>query len=642
MCGISGIWGAVHHKAIEKMVAAMLHRGPDDSGFYSDYRISLGMARLAIIDLHPTGHQPMSNAEKTVWIIYNGEMYNFMEQRSHLEKLGCRFNSTSDTEVVLQLYERYGDDFLLHIRGMFALAIYDKRKGPGRERLLLARDQLGIKPLLYAQVNGKLVFASEIKALLASELMEREIDPVALRQLLTFGSVYQPLTMIRGVKMLMPGERMILENSQPRLERYWSLSLNRIPELRTLPYEEQVQALSEVLAKSVRRQMVSDVPLGAFLSGGIDSSLLVALMAREKGRQVRTFSVGFAGEGNEIDESGDAELTARFLGTEHSHVTVRGTDVAQHILRIAAGLDQPSVDGVNSYFISLAARQGLTVAVSGTGSDELFAGYPWFANMMAEEKRQVPFWAKLLSALACQPVFDNLLRTRLQYQVFRARTLAGFLNRFAQQYRIFGSAAAATMIAPGLRHQACAGRAEFYDLQPCDILADAPVIERVTGLCLHGYTLNQLLRDMDATSMAHSLEVRVPYLDTEVVDMALSLPSESKLVPVPTHAPGDSYRAAGVKRILLDVARLLLPGDFDLRRKRGFAMPFAKWLQGPLNNVLLDSLSETSTRKRGWLDPAAVTLIREEFTAGRSGWARPWLLMMLELWARQVLDRVEG
>jgi asparagine synthase (glutamine-hydrolysing) len=642
MCGISGIWGIAPSIAIEKMVAAMRHRGPDDCGFYNDHRVSLGMARLAIIDPQPTGHQPMSNPEQSVWIIYNGEMYNFKEQRTYLEKLGCRFYSTSDTEVILRLYEHFGDDFLLRMRGMFALAIYDRRNGPGRERLLLARDQLGIKPLLYAEINGKIVFASEIKAMLASKLIEREIDPVALRQLLTFGSVHQPLTMLRGVKMLMPAQRMIIENGYTRVERYWSLALNRKPELRRLPYEEQVKVLSETLTDSVRRQMVSDVPLGAFLSGGIDSSLLVALMAREAGQRIRTFSVGFAGEGSEIDESEDAELTARFLGTEHSHVTVRGTDVAQHILQIAAGLDQPSVDGVNSYFVSWAARQGMTVAVSGTGGDELFAGYPWFANMIAEEKRKVPFWAKPFSALARQPVFDNLLRTRLQYQVFRARSLAGFLNRFAQQYRIFGSAAAATMIAPRLRQQARAGRAEFYDLQPCDVLADAPVIERVTGLCLHSYTLNQLLRDMDATAMANSLEVRVPYLDTKIVDMALSLPDESKLDPAPAFGPLGSYRASGVKRILLDVARPLLPRDFDLRRKRGFAMPFDKWLQGPLNDVFLDSLSETSTRKRGWLDPGAVTLVKEEFFAGRSGWAPPWLLMMLELWARQVLDRVDG
>jgi asparagine synthase (glutamine-hydrolysing) len=286
----------------------------------------------------------------------------------------------------------------------------------------------------------------------------------------------------------------------------------------------------------------------------------------------------------------------------------------------------------------------MTVAVSGTGSDELFAGYPWFANMMAEEKRRGPFWAKPLSTLARQPVFDGLLLTRLKYQVYRARTMSGFLNRFSRQYKIFGSAAAATLISVELRRQAGAGRAEYYDLLPGDELRSATLIERITGLCLRDYTLNQLLRDMDATSMAHSLEVRVPYLDTEVVDMVLSLPGESKLASALQQAPHDSYRASGAKRILLDVARPFLPKDFDLRRKRGFAMPFDKWLQGPLNDVLLDSLSETSTRKRGWLDPGAVTRVKEEFTGGRSGWSRPWLLMMLELWARQVLDldRVQG
>ncbi len=624
------------------MTGAMHHRGPDDSGIYNDHLVGLGMTRLAVIDLNPTGHQPMSNPEQSIWIVYNGETYNFMEQRAYLEKLGCRFHSTSDTEVILSLYERFGDDFLLRMNGMFALAIYDKRKGPGRERLLLARDQLGIKPLLYAEVNGRLVFASEIKAILASGLIEREIDPVALRLLLTHGSVCQPFTMLRGVKMLMPAQRMIIENGRSRQERYWSLALNRVPELHSLPYEEQVKELFELLAGSVRRQMVSDVPLGAFLSGGVDSSILVALLAREAGHRLNTFSVGFAGEGDEIDESEDGGLTARFLGTDHTHVRVRGADVGNHILHIAAALDQPSVDGVNSYFVSLAARQGMTVAISGTGSDELFAGYPWFAKMEAEQEHEPPLRVKALSALFRQPVFDPLLQTRLQHRLYRARISCGFLNRFSQQYRIFGSDGAATLIAPGLRRQAHAGRAEFYDLHPGDELADAPVIERVTGLCLCGYTRNQLLRDMDAASMAHSLEIRVPYLDREVVDMALSLPGGSKLAPSSSRPLSDSYRASGAKRILLDAARPLLPKDFDLRRKRGFAMPFDKWLQGPLHDILLDSLSETSTRKRGWLDSGAVTRVGEEFTAGRSGWTRPWLIMMLELWARQVLDRVDG
>ena len=275
--------------------------------------------------------------------------------------------------------------------------------------------------------------------------------------------------------------------------------------------------------------MVSDVPLGAFLSGGIDSSILVALMAREAGNRIKTFSVGFEVEGSAIDESTAASHTAQFLGTDHHHVLVRGLDVKERIFHIATALDQPSVDGVNAYFVSWAARQGMTVAISGTGGDELFAGYPWFLNMVQEAKRRSPVWSEAFSSFACSPVFDKLMGTRLQGRLYNARTRAGFLNRYALQYQIFGSAGTTALIRPELRSAAYAGRAECLDLKVIDELDDGSLIDRVSGLCLRGYTANQLLHDIDATSMSHSLEVRVPYLDTVLADLALSLPDDAKL-----------------------------------------------------------------------------------------------------------------
>jgi len=644
MCGIAGIWGGNNKEATARMVAALHHRGPDDTGFFTDRLVDLGMARLAVIDLNPTGRQPMANAEQTVWIVYNGETVNFAEQRALLEKQGQRFRSTSDTEVVLRLYELYGDDFLHRLRGMFALAIYDKRRGSGKERLLLARDHLGIKPLLYAEVSGKLAFASEIKALLASGLVDRQIDPVALRLLLTYGSVYQPRTMLRQVKMLMPAHRMIIENGRTRIERYWAMTRDRVAGLRSQPYPEQVRVLTETLAEAVRRHMVSDVPLGAFLSGGIDSSLQVAIMAREAGQRLKTFSVGFEAEGKGIDESGAGGEMARFLNTDHTHVLVRGEDVRDHILRIAAALDQPTVNGVNAYFISRAARQQMTVAVSGTGGDELFAGYPWFRHMAAEPERSHSFWARALAAAARYPVFNPLMPTRLGNRLFRARTASGFTSRYALQYRIFGSTGAAMLISPHWRRRARAGTAEAFDLASLDELRQGgSAIDRVTGLCLRGYTANQLLRDIDAASMAHSLEVRVPYLDTSLLDTALSLPDQAKLRPGAAAADHTcSYRDTGAKRILFDVGRPFLPKDFDLRPKRGFAMPFDHWLRGSLKEVLMSALSPASVKSRGWLDPGAVAGIKEQFLSGRIGWPQPWLLMMLELWAGQVLDHTGG
>jgi len=640
MCGICGTWNKPDKAALENMVIALHHRGPDDKGVFTDTRVGLGMARLAVIDLKPTGHQPMSNPEKTIWIVYNGEIYNFQSERDHLEKLGYRFVSTSDTEVVLHLYEQYGDDFLLRLRGMFALAIYDKRKGAGRERLLIARDQLGIKPLLYSEQSGTLIFASELKALLASGLISREIDPVALRLLLTFGSVYQPRTMLKDVKSLLPAHRMIVENGQKRIERYWSLETDRCPGLRNAPYEEQVRAVREAISESVKMQMVSDVPLGAFLSGGVDSSILVALMAQHAGDRIKTFSVGFDSEGAGMDESHEAAQTAKFLGTEHTHVPVTGRDVCQNISHIASALDQPTVDGVNSYFVSWAARKGVTVAISGTGGDEMFAGYPWFQNMEMDTLRPLNWYTRLVAHLARQRVFDPLLAGAYGAELYRARTQAGFLSRYSMQYHIFGSLGAARLIAPALRDVSGTGTAEHFDLQSIDELPSAGVIERISALCLRGYTGNQLLRDIDAASMAHSLEVRVPYLDTVVADVALSLPFKSKSGGGDTSDPKlfNTYRYTGAKKILIDASRSLLPPDLDIQPKRGFTMPFDSWLNGPLKGVVSDVLSETSVRNRGWLDAGEVQRIRSDYADGKIPWVAPWLLMMTELWSRGILD----
>ena len=630
------------------MVAAMHHRGPDDRGVLTRGDITLGMTRLAIIDTSSGGHQPMETPDGLISIVYNGELYNFRSERELLEAKGHRFVSSSDTEVVLRMYEHYGDDFLLRMRGMFALAIHDRRAGPGRERLLLARDQMGIKPILYAHAGDRLVFASELKALLASGLLDQQIDEVSLRLLLTYGSVYQPRTMLRGVRVLLPAHRMIVTNGRERIERYWSLGTEQNKYLRDLPYEEQIKEVERALEESVRLQMISDVPLGAFLSGGIDSSLLVAMMARQvSGERVKTFSVGFEREGEVVDETSDAERTARFIGTDHSRVVVSGAEVRDRISHIAWGLDQPSVDGVNSYFVSLAARQAVTVAISGTGGDELFAGYPSFIKMKLEtEENGNESWLGSmrgkLSGLANQPSFDRVVSLRGGWRLARLRE-ESFLNRYGSVNTIFDTHGATELIAPHLRRTAQAGRTRHNDLAHIDELPTAGVLERTSALCLRGYTSNQLLRDIDAVSMSHSLEVRVPYLDPVIADIAMSLPDEAKLGGLSefsglNEAIAGSYRATGAKRILLDIGKQFLPPDFDLKPKRGFGMPFGDWLRGPLFDVLDDTLSVASIRQRGLLDTAAVTAVKSEFLNSSGPWYKPWLLMMLELWAREVLD----
>jgi asparagine synthase (glutamine-hydrolysing) len=652
MCGICGVWGETSRDVVPTMVAAMHHRGPDDSGVFNDGRAALGMTRLAIIDTSSGGHQPMLSEDGQIVLVYNGELYNFRDERRLLEAQGQSFRSTSDTEVILRMYEHYGDDFLKRMRGMFALAIYDKRGGTGRERLLLARDQMGIKPLLYAHAGDRLVFASEIKALLAGGLVEPEIDPASLRLLLTYGSVYQPRTILRGVQMLLPAHRLIVEGGRERVERYWSLGLDRREGFRHRPYEELVEEMAAVLEESVRLQMVSDVPLGAFLSGGIDSSLLVALMARQvSGKRVKTFSVGFGAGDDAVDETDDAERTAAFIGTDHSRVVVSGEDVRDRISHIVCGLDQPSVDGLNTYFVSMAARRTVTVAISGTGGDELFAGYPWFALMALGESRMGGGHWKSLARAALAPavhhtVFDPLPPGRLRSGIERLRYATDFRTRYAGVYNIFGAEGAARTLSRELRRVAGAGRSPHLDFGVTDELPQGTAIERVTGVCLRGYTTSQLLRDIDAVSMAHSLEVRVPFLDPVVADAALSLPDEAKLGDVSrlaSQGANSSYRESGAKRILIDIGRRLLPHDFYSQPKRGFSLPFDSWLKKSLPDVLQDALSPQAVRRRGLFDEAQVATTLKDFQAGRTSWSQPWLLMIIELWCREVLDhRVES
>ncbi|MCP4221051.1 MAG: asparagine synthase (glutamine-hydrolyzing) [bacterium] len=611
MCGICGIVGKAGN--LGAMVTAMHHRGPDDSGTFTDHYVSLGMTRLSILDTSPAGRQPMSTADKKVWLVYNGEFYNFREQRNVLESAGYRFRSDSDTEVLLRMYCCYGDDFLEKIRGMFSLAIYDKREGPGKEKVLLARDGFGIKPLLIADIGSSFLFASEMKSLLASGLISREINTEALAILLVKGSIPQPMTAVAGVHMLLPGYRMILQAGKKTFHRFSQLACHQKEFLSNLDYNELTRYISGKLEESVDAHMVSDVPVGAFLSGGIDSSLLTALMTRLSGQKVKTFSVGFGEEGEDIDESGDAQKIARFIDSHHTRVHITGKDVGENIRHFAGALDQPSVDGLNSYFISRAAAGHVTVAVSGTGGDELFAGYPWFIQMYGETRKNNGRYGDYED--------DNQ-----------------FPLRYWQKYRIFGGNAARDLLLPHIERQVDIGKLFRDSAYRADELANGDPLQRVSALCLGGYTRDQLLRDIDAVSMAHSLEVRVPFLDREIAAAALSLPMETKLKIAGTlPPPGAAYKDTGAKEILFDIGKEILPANIDTQQKRGFTMPLNHWLKTSLKEMLEDTLSVETTRSRQLFTPEGIEKTKEDFYTGKTGWARPWLLMMIELWQREVL-----
>jgi len=638
MCGISGIIGLSDERILKKMLLAIQHRGPDDSGTYTDHYLTMGMNRLAIIDLSAAGHQPMSDESKNFWIVYNGEVYNYKAERKLLEQKGFSFFSNSDTEVVLKMYIAYGKDFLKRLRGMFALAIYDK----AQQKVLIARDHLGIKPLLYAQSpQGHLIFASELKAILASGLVPKKINAEALRLLLTFGSVTQPNTMIEGVKMLPAGHLLSIENHAVKIEKYWQLGLDRIQDLRKKSYLEQVEFTKNALEESVRLQNVSDVPIGAFLSGGVDSSLLVALMSKIQGTKIKTFSVGFAAEGQKIDETDDAQKIATFLETDHTRVEITGKDFREHLFQIVKAIDQPSVDGVNAYFVSWAAKKAVTVAISGTGGDEFFAGYPWFA-LLADyaNNPQKKLLSKFTKNFNTKDI-DSLVKGKMGFLIEYLRSQSDFVSQYAFKYFIFGASGTASLLSPEIKAQ-CKniGTNMGNDLYHADQLSEGTAIERVSALCMHTYTQNQLLRDIDAVSMAHSLEIRVPFIDPIIADTALSLPDISKIenYRLVSQNPNVSYKETGTKRILIDIGRPFLPADMDKQPKRGFGMPFGNWLKNHAWDIVEEVTSENTVKKRGFFNYEYVQKIKKDFQKSpSSNWAYLWLLVLIELWCRENL-----
>ena len=643
MCGICGVFGSGSTEPVAAMVAAMRHRGPDDHGVFSDARAALGMTRLAVIDLSAAAHQPMLNEQDTVCVVYNGETYNFAHERAALEERGHRFRSHSDTEVVLRLYLEFGDAFVERMRGMFALAVYDRRGGAGRERLLLARDHFGIKPLLYADTAYGLVFASEVKALIASGVVTADVDAESLWFLLTYGSIPQPRSILSGVHMLPAGHRMIVERGARRLEPFWQLPGVR-RELEELPYAEQVSVVRKSLNASIAEQIVSDVPIGAFLSGGIDSAALVGLMATATGATVRTFSVGFGAEGSELDETDAAARVARRMGTQHSRIEIRGEQVRDRIGDFARALDQPSVDGLNSWLVSAFAAKSVTVAISGTGGDELFAGYPWFGAVASSPAAREGLVARatvsaagLASALPLQP-FAHGLAARGTERLTAMRSISA---AFSRQLQIMGSSQARGALAERLRRNLDRRAAErVFDRADRWQSGTGNIVSRVSVLCMGTYLQNQLLRDIDAVSMASSLEVRVPFLDVRVVETALSLPSSSKLGGPAVAGSDGSYADSGAKRVLIDAVRDVLPADIASQRKRGFAMPMAAWLQGPLAEIREATLSPRVVAARGLLDPSSIDEIHRRFLAGKAHWALVWIPMVMELWCQQVLDAV--
>jgi asparagine synthase (glutamine-hydrolysing) len=596
------------------MAASMKHRGPDSQGVQEFSSCLLVNARLSIIDLSERGRMPMSSADGQAWITYNGETYNAAELRADLEQRGHSFRTTSDTEVVLHLYQEYGERFVEKLRGMFALAIWDLRE----RKLLLARDRLGIKPLYLHQSGGRLVFASELKTLLASGLVPRQLDPAGLRAYLQLGHIPAPWSAIRGVTPLAPGHIGVWQDGRWRTEPYWTLSPHSSPS----PSNDHLATdLSEVLLDAMRNHLVSDVPVLIFLSGGTDSACLGALARATGAQNLSAMTVGF-GE-TEFDESALTRQTADALGIPLEVVTLEARRVEADLDHAVWALDQPSVDGLNSYWISkLGAEAGFKVALSGQGGDELFGGYDslaWF-----ERFNSVARWAQPLPANPLRRLLDNdsfpFRWRKLSYLIgaddpFVAAQLAVkvlFLDRDIGE-----------LLSPAFSRNGHPAEAREHLQHWARQVEKEDLRERLAFMDIHTHLEPRLLRDLDAMSMAHSIEVRPVFLDHRVVEFLLPVPSNIRMQQ---------------KKLLLEAAKAFLPpallADLAARRKRTFTFPFQRWLSHDLRGVLKQTFAPDRLRATGVLEPAAVNRLWERYerSEGAVGWSRIWDLFVLQRW----------
>jgi asparagine synthase (glutamine-hydrolysing) len=638
VCGIAGAIGTVDDaivEAVQRMSAAQLHRGPDSSGFWRSAPAGDGAAtvlafrRLAIIDLSEGGRQPMIDPDTGNVIVFNGEIYNFQDLRSELERDGARFRSRSDTEVILKAYARWGTEGVSRLRGMFAFALWDA----DRQTLVFARDRLGIKPLYLYRVarsgGGRtLLFASEVRALLASGLVEREVDPVALASFVWNGFAIGPNTIVRGIELLPAATRAIAgrDGGLGEASRYWQL-----PTSSSSPGRRD--ELENRLATAVRTHLISDVPLGIFLSGGIDSSAIAALAVRAGTTSIRTFNIGF--DEPSFDESQHARAVAQALGTEHHELRLTKEEFQRDLPQALAGLDQPSFDGINTYFVSRAVRQaGLTVALAGTGGDELFGGYSSF--------RDVPWAAGWSRRLAWFP--PGLLR-RIATSVTRAADFSSavprqtrwgklgdalaargrLLDTYQVSYALFSSDFSRQLLRIELNGELHAGLPSDVAASLSELIAGRRPLPAISALELSCYLGERLLRDTDAASMASSLEVRVPFLDHEVVSAACALDDAERFQPL------------GKKRVLREIAlRDLDPALFD-RPKSGFVLPIDHWSRSVLRNEMTAALSDRTFCEAAGLEPRTVGRLWRAFLDGAPGlyWSRVWAVYVLGWWCRE-------
>jgi len=625
MCGICGMYPFASGEpagaaVLGRMLASIQHRGPDDEGTHLDADVGLGSRRLSIIDL-AGGRQPIYSEDGNIAVVFNGEIYNYRELRSRLQRRGHTLATNSDTEVIVHLYEDAGDDCVRELRGMFAFALWDAR----RKRLLLARDRLGIKPLYYARRGGQLVFGSEIKALLQHPAVDARPNLESLGHFLSLKYVPAPQTMFQGVEALPPGALLVCDANGPRVRPYWQLSFSG-PANGHRSEASYAEELASLLRESVERHLVSDVPFGAFLSGGIDSSAIVALMSEFLNAPVKTFSVGFDGEGAAVSELPYARVVARHYATEHHEILLRGEDLAAQAEKIVWHLDQPIADpaALANYMVAELARRHVKMVLTGEGGDELFAGYARHAgDKLAPLFGRVPRPVKA-AALAVTSRLPGLHRPKLALYALCQPTET---SRLVNWFPLFNPEMKTALLTDEARIGLNGSSAEHVF---ADRLARTDAADPLSRMLFLDTTLwlpDDLLARGDKTSMAASIEARVPLLDHKLVEFAAALPPHLKV------------RRLARKYLLKQVSRAWLPSQIIRRKKQGFPIPLSAWFRHEARPFVRDVLSPAAVRRRGLFNPHAIQALldrneRGDFECGE--WL--WALVNVELWYRQFID----
>ena len=626
MCGIVGIvrndGKPVDEELLARMNDAIRHRGPDEDGFYVNGSAGMAMRRLAIIDLK-SGQQPIHNRDRSAWIVFNGEIYNYLELREKLEKLGHTFYTNSDTEAIVHAYDQYGTDCPKHLRGMFAFAIWNERT----QELFLARDRVGKKPLLYADVNGQLIFGSEFSALLLHPDISREIQPEALDYYLSFMAVPAPLTAYKAVRKLEPGHWLRWRNGKIERQRYWEPDFTKKIDISE---EEAGERTVEILREAVRVRLMSEVPLGAFLSGGIDSSAVVALMSQESSERVKTFSIGF--DEQDFSELHHARRVAEHVGADHHEFIVR-PDAVEVLPMLVEHYGEPYADSsaVPTYYVAKETRKHVTVALNGDGGDESFAGYERYIAMgLTEKYRKIPSFLResvireAVNLIPTDPTKRSKIKSAQRLLAVVAREKSG---RYMHWMSTFNDELKAPLYSDFFREQTRGANA----LGVLDTwFKRANGIGMVDALLLTDqmtYLPNDLLVKVDIATMAVSLEARSPFLDHHVIEFAASLPQNLKL-----------RRLTG-KYLLKKVLRKLLPSENLNRRKMGFGVPIGHWFRGKMQPFLREVVLSDKALRRGLFKPEAVKHLVDSHTRAERDYSHQlWTLLMLELWFNRFID----